>query len=329
MANAVFSPKDFKAWVIEEAQCGTAPTFTSACYQLDVDSVAFPSLNPNQVTGIRSRAGRVLHQDDFFQDNEMRVVEVSLSGTFHIDGGHVMLMQSVAGNDLTPASIADVTVGTTATGVTGKYGETAGNKTFTLILAPPDTTDGFNTVLTGCLCTSFTVSADSGTDGGVYKFEATISTGFNPTTNDETAEGGSVYGNDLIGISTLSAKKVYGLDVVMTSFGVTIESPAVYTGFNANGYEAFGRGEEISITANASVKYDLSTRPLYHSFNTQVNHKEEDFFTMTQTTAGNCSVAIPDGILTDVTFNEGDIMMLDVAMKAVTGDHAPITIDLT
>ena len=329
MANAVFSPKDFKAWVIEEATPGTAPTFTSGCYQLDVDSVAFPSLNPNQVTGIRSRSGRVLHQDDFFQDNDMRVVEVSLSGTFHVDGGHVMLMQSVAGNALTPASIADVEVGQTATGVTGKYGVAQDNATFTLILAPPDTTDGYNTVLTGCMCTSFTISADSGTDGGVYKFSATISTGFNPTTNDETAEAGNAYGNSLIGISTLSAKKVYGLDVVMSSFDVTIESPAVYTGFSSNGYEAFGRGEEISITSNATVKYDLVTRPLYHTFNTQANHKEADFFTMTQTTAGNCSIAIPDGILTDVVFNEGDIMMLDVAMKAVTGDHAPITIDLT
>ena len=329
MANAVFSPKDFKAWVIEEATPGTAPTLTSGCYQLDVDSVAFPSLSPNQVAGVRSRSGRVLHQDDFFQDNEMRVVEVSLSGTFHVDGGHVMLMQSVAGNDLTPASIADVSVATAATGVTGKYGTAQNNATFTLILAPPDTTDGYNTVLTGCLCTSFTVSADSGADGGVYKWSATVSTGFNPTTNDETAEAGAAYGTSLIGITTLSAKKVYGIDVVMTSFDVTIDSPAVYTGFNTNGYEAFGRGEEISITANATVKYDSATRPLYHTFNTQANHKEADFFTMTQTTAGNCSVAIPDGILTDVTFNEGEMMMLDVAMKAVTGDHAPITIDLT
>ena len=328
MANAVFSPKDFKAWVIEEAVCGTAPTFTSACYQLDVDSVAFPSLSPNQVMAVRSRSGRVFHQDDFFQDNDMKVVEVSLSGTFHNDGGHCMLMQSVCGNSLTPASVADATVAVAATGVTGLYGETAGDKTFTLILAPPDTTDGYNTVITGCLCTSFTVSADSGTDGGVYKWSATISTGRNLTTNDTTSEAGAVYGTGLIGITGLNAKKVYGIDVILSAFDVTVESPAVYTGVALTGYQAFGRGEEISITANATVKYDLATRPLYHTFNTQENHKEADFFTMTQTDATECSVAIPDGVLTDVTFNEGDMMMLDVAMKAVTGDHAPITFDL-
>ena len=157
MADGVFSPRDFQAWVIEETACGTAPTLTSGLYQLDVDSVSFPSLNPNQVIGVRSRAGRVLHQDDFFQDNEMRVVEVELEGTFHIDGGTNMLMQSVCGNNLTPNAIADVSVATSATGVTGKYGASTSEKTFTLILAPPDYDDGYNTVLAGCLCTSFTV----------------------------------------------------------------------------------------------------------------------------------------------------------------------------
>ena len=98
MANAVFSPRDFKAWVIEETTTGTAPTLTSGLYQLDVDSVSFPSLNVNQVTSVRSQTGRVAHIDDFFQDNDYRAVEVSLSGTWHKDGGHVMLAQSVCSN---------------------------------------------------------------------------------------------------------------------------------------------------------------------------------------------------------------------------------------
>ena len=29
MANAAFSPRDFKAWIIEEATTGTIPTITS------------------------------------------------------------------------------------------------------------------------------------------------------------------------------------------------------------------------------------------------------------------------------------------------------------
>ena len=48
MATAAFSPKDFKAWIIEEATTGTIPTITSGLLQLDVDSVSMPSLNVTQ-----------------------------------------------------------------------------------------------------------------------------------------------------------------------------------------------------------------------------------------------------------------------------------------
>lgn len=324
MANAVFSPRDFKAWVIEETQHGTAPSLSS-CFQLDVDSVAFPSLNPNQVTAVRSRSGRILHKDDFFQDNKMRAVEVSLSGTFHKDAGTTMLMQSVTGSSIGGA-VADVVMGATPTGITGKYGESAGDKTFTLVLAPPDTTDGFNTVLTGCLCTSFSINADTGTDGGLYKFEATISTGFTPTTNDDTVESGTVFGSGLISLLSATSADVYVGAIqapVISSFGVTIESPAVYTGFSANGYHSFARGSEFTVTANATVKYDLVTKPLYHNFNGQSAVTEGNFFAIPQA-SNNCGISMPDGILTDVTFNEGDVMMLDISMQGVSDGSANV-----
>lgn len=155
MANAVFSPRDFKAWVIEETTTGTAPTLTSGLYQLDVDSVSFPSLNVNQVTSVRSQTGRVAHIDDFFQDNDYRAVEVSLSGTWHKDGGHVMLAQSVCSNSLTPDSVADITIGAAPSATVGKYGESEANKTFTLVLASPDRTDAQNIVVKGCLAQTF------------------------------------------------------------------------------------------------------------------------------------------------------------------------------
>ena len=73
MANAAFSPRDFKAWVIEETDTGNnagaldAPAITSALLQLDVDSVSFPSISPNQKLDVRSSVGRVLHSNDFFK----------------------------------------------------------------------------------------------------------------------------------------------------------------------------------------------------------------------------------------------------------------------
>ena len=334
MANGVFSPRDFQAFVIEELTPGTAPAITSHLHQLDVDSVAFPSLSPNQVTAVRSRAGRILNIDDFFQDNEMRVMEVSLSGTFHKDVATTMLMQSVTGTDLGNA-VADVSLSSTATGVSGAYGDTADsgdNKTFTLVLASPDQVDGHNIVMVGCLCTSFSINAETGTDGGLYKFEATISSGQNPVTNNSDAPAitnGSAFGDGLISLLSATSADIYVGAIqapVISSFGITIESPAVYAGFSATGYHSYSRGAEFTVTANATVKYDSVTRSLYNSLNTQTSAINANCFAIPQA-SNNCGISMPEGILTDVTFNEGDVMMLDVSMQGVADDHNVIAFD--
>ena len=328
MANAAFSPKDFKAWIIEEATTGTVPTISSGLLQLDVDSVSMPSLSPNQNLTPRTSVGRVLHSNDFFQDNEMRVTEVSLSGTYHNDTGHILLMQSACGVALA-ATVADVTIPTASTTVSGKYGVTENDKTFTLVLAPPDTTDGYNILMPGCLCTNFSISADTGTDGGLYKWSATISTGQNPTTNDTTAEDGTVYSAAPISIATCTgATTVNSVATVLGGFSVTIDSPAVYMGFSATGYAAYARAPELSVTATASVKYDSVTRVILNNFNTQTAHDAADMLTLTQATAHNCSIAMIAGVLTNVALSEGDIMMLDVDIKAVNKGSAIISFDL-
>ena len=330
MANAAFSPRDFKAWIIEEATTGTIPTITSGLLQLDVDSVSFQSLNVNQVLEKRTSVGRVLHANDFFQDNVLRATEVSLSGTYHNDTGHLLLMQSACGVNLN-ASVADVTIPTASTTVSGLYGSgTEDNKTFTLVLAPPDTTDGYNIVLVGCLCTNFTISADSGTDGGIYKWSATISTGCKPITNNTATEAGTAYSSTPISIATLTSATTINsvTSTVLSSFSVAIDSPAVYSGVAATGYAAFARGAELAVTCSAQVKYDSVTRPLLNNFNTQTDHDAADFFTMTQATATDCSIAIGAGVLTNVALSEGDIMMLDIEGKAVNVGNDIISFNL-
>ncbi len=336
MANAAFSPRDFKAWIIEETDTGNnagaldAPAITSGLFQLDVDSVAFPSIAPNQNLDVRTSVGRVLHSEDFFQDNVLRATEVSLSGTYHNDAGHILLMQSVCGVDL-QSTVADVVIPTASTTVSGLYGSgTEANKTFTLVLAPPDTTDGYNIVLVGCLCTNFTISADSGADGGVYKWSATISTGCKPITNNTATEAGTAYTSSPISISTLTAATTINsiASTVLSSFSVTIDSPAVYTGVAATGFAAFARGPELAVTCAAQVKYDSVTRPLLNNFNTQTAHDAADFFTMTQASATDCSIAIGAGVLTNAALSEGDVMMLDIEGKAVNVGNNIISFDL-
>ena len=329
MANAAFSPKDFKAWIIEEATTGTIPTITSGLLQLDVDSVSMPSLNINQNLTPKTSVGRVLHNEDFFQDNVIRATEVSLSGTYHNDTGHILLMQSACGVALNPA-VADVVIPTASTTVSGKYGVTEGDKTFTLVLAAPDTTDGYNIVMPGCLCTNFSISAEAGSDGGLYKWSATISSGQKPVTNNEATEAGTVYSASPISINTLTSATTINsyASTVLSAFSVTIDSPAVYQGFSATGYAAYARSPELSVTATAQVKYDSVTRPILNNFNTQTAHDAADMFTMTQATATHCSIAIGSGVLTDVSLSEGDIMMLDIGIKAVNVGNDIISFDL-
>ena len=336
MANAAFSPRDFKAWVIEETDTGNnagaldAPAITSGLLQLDVDSVSFPSISPNQTLDVRSSVGRVLHSNDFFQDNVMRATEVTLSGTYHNDTGHLLLMQSVCGADLA-ASVADVVIPTASTTVSGLYGTgTEANKTFTLVLAPPDTTDAYNVILVGCLCTNFTLSAEAASDGGKYKWSATISTGCKPITNNTATEAGTAYSSSPISISTLtSATTINSIaSTILSSFSVTIDSPAVYTGVAATGYAAFARGAELAVTCAAQVKYDSVTRPLINNFNTQTAHDAADFFTMTQATATDCSIAIGAGVITNAALSEGEVMMVDFEGKAVNVGNNIIAFDL-
>jgi hypothetical protein len=332
MANAVFSPKDFKAWVIEESTTGTKPTITSGLYQLDVDSISFPSLNVNQVASVRTSTSRVAHVNDFFQDNDYREVEVSLSGTWHKDGGHAMLLQSVCSNSLTPDSVADVSVGTSASATVGKYGQSEANKTFTLVLASPDQTDGQNIVMVGCLCTSFTINADMGTDGGQYKWSATISSGRVPDLSEGSAAAGTAYSATSVNMAALdvSELRVASKTPILSAFSVTVSHPAVYTGIDeGNGYACFGRGEEIEVTASATVKLDSATMELPSEFDTQTEHDNADLLTLNQTTDTATSIAIPCGVMTNVAYNEGDAMMLDVELKALNnGSDAVITFDL-
>ncbi|BCV06565.1 MAG: hypothetical protein CM15mV137_210 [uncultured marine virus] len=146
---------------------GTAPIFTSGCYQLDVDSVVFPSLSPKSSSRNKIKKWWGFTSRRFFQDNDMREVEVFFIGNFScgwwscyvnakfwgkcFNSGIVLLMLKLVKQQL------ELLFGV------------AQGKNFYIKLAPPDKR-WLKTVLTGCMCTSFKISAVSGTDGGVYKF---------------------------------------------------------------------------------------------------------------------------------------------------------------
>jgi hypothetical protein len=153
-----------------------------------------------------------------------------------------------------------------------------------------------------------------------------------PDLTENSAVSGTAYSGTSVNMAALDVSeiKVASKSPILSAFSVTVSSSAVYTGVDeGNGYAAFGRGEEMEVTANATVKLDSATMELPSEFDTQTEHDNADLLTLNQTTDNVTSIAIPCGVLTNVSYNEGDAMMLDVEMKALNnGSDNVISFDL-
>ena len=325
-----FSPKEFKCFVISDAtNAGTSGIHSSNMLQLDVDSVSYPSLNVNQVLDVRSGVGHTLKDEDFFQDNKMRVVELSLSGTLHDDVGHRLLLANICG-----AAQADDTNQTIASGhkiVAQKYGAAVTNNasSLTVIIQPSDVSNQTGLEFPGCVVTNFSISADAGTEGGRYKWSATLQSGKTPDLASTAAAGSTVYANTTgTTLASASGVKVFALDAVLNSFSTTIDYPAVFTGITSTGYEVVSRGAECSVTHECQVKYDGNTKGLVNSFDTQTAALAENMFIITNN--GKFGIDTANGVLTNVAYSEGDIMMLDASIKAIDdGTDELLIVDLS
>ena len=325
-----FSPKEFKCFVISDAtNAGSTGIHSSNMQQLDVDSISFPSLNVNQTLDVRSGVGHTLKDEDFFQDNKMRVVELSLAGTLHDDAGHRLLIANICG-----AAQADDTNQTIGSGhkiVAQKYGAAVTNNasSLTVVLQPSDVTNQTGLEFPGMVVTSFSISADAGTEGGRYKWSATLQSGKVPDLASTAAAGSTVYANTTgTTLASASGVEVYNADAVLNSFTTTIDYPAVFTGITSTGYEIVSRGAECSVTHDCQVKYDGNTKGLVNSFDTQTAANAETTFIVVNN--GKFGVDTANGVLTNVAYSEGDVMMLDVSIKAVDdGTDALLEIDLS
>lgn len=332
MAGSVnaFSPKEWKAAVVSDATNAGATGIGSTMNQLDVDSISMPSLNPTQVLDVRSGAGRTLKDEDVFQDNVLRVVELSLSGTLHNDTGHKLLLQNIC-NDVS----GDVAV---ATGFTAASQNMAGStavtnaaSSLTFVLQPSDVSNQQGLEFFGCLVTSFSISADMGTEGGRYKWSATVQTGKKPDLASTANPTITAYANTNIPLlSNASGIKISDVsDIVMSSFTATIDSPAVFTGVTSSGYEIASRGSEVAVTVDTQVKYDTNTKGFISEYDTQTAaNTAGDMFKIVNNNA--YGVEIESGLFTGVSLSEGELMMLDCSIKAVDdGSSALITFDLS
>jgi hypothetical protein len=323
----VFSPKEWKVALISDATNAGDTGIGSTMLQLDVDSIGMPSLNPNQVLDVRSGAGRTFKDEDFFQDNVLRVVEISLSGTLHSDAAHKQLLQNITNN----TNAQDGVVDSNHTGTDQRYGANVTNNcsSLTLVMQPSDVTNQRALEFFGCVVTSFAISADASTEGGRYKFSATLQTGKKPDLASTATPTITPYLNtDMPTLSNGSGIKVMNKEVVLSTFTTTIEHPAVFSGLTTTGYEVVGRGAEIAVTTEAQIKYDAETKTMINDYDTQTAANTTNSFVITNNNA--FGVMIHNAVYTNVALSEGDMMMLDVALKAVDdGSDALVTVDVT
>ena len=321
-----FSPKEWKVGIVSDDTNAGATGIGSTLNQLDVDSIGFPSLNVTQKLDVRSGIGRTLKDEDFFQDNILRAVEISLSGTLHNDTGHKLLAQNIC-NDVTD----DIAVASGFSPASQKYGSAVTNSasSLTLVMQPSDTTNQQGLEFFGCVVTAFSITAETNTDGGQYKWSATLQTGKNPDLESTAEPTITAYANtDIPLLSSSSGHKVFNTDVILGSFTASLENPAVFTGVSATGYEVVSRGAEMAVSVEAQVKYDGNTKGFINSFDTQSSAQSGDMFVITNNNA--FGVNVQNGVFTNVALSEGDLMMLDCSIKSVDdGTDALITFDVS
>ena len=333
--TAAFSPKQFQVLIAEQDAFGTIEAGGGNAYHaLDVDSVGTPSLNPTQVLDVRT-GSRVLQKEDFLQDVKTSVKEISVSGTATTNALD-MLLENIMGEAEGSASGVYTFASNAGVQSVGKSDSSQAGTLLSVVIKSPltDTDLSFK----DCVVTTLTLNGDVGTEGGRIKFSATLQTGSlvedlsdSSTTVDTTFAASENY--FMSSWSDVAYRKIYGVDdLVMSSFSLNLENPATFSGISSTGYEVVSRAGEFSATLDVSAKYDVNTEPLIASFNNQT----QDGSTAAQATIlnndgsltdGAFGISIPKSFLTNVAFNEGDVMMLDVSVKAV-GDGSNALVEV-
>ena len=333
--TAAFSPKQFQVLIAEQDAFGTIEGAGGNAYHaLDVDSVGMPSLNPTQVLEPRTGA-RALQKEDFFQDVKASVKEISVSGTATtavLD----LLLENITGEAVGSASgVYSFASNAGVQSVGASDSSQAGTLLSVIVTSPLSNSD---LAFKDCVVTSLTLNGDTGTEGGRVKFSVTFQTGtLAEDLSDASISADTDFGADenyfMSSWSDVAYRKMYGVDdLVMSSFSLTLENPATFSGLISTGYEVVSRAGEFSATLDATAKYDANTEPLIASFNNQT----QEGSTASQATILNNDSSLTDGafgikmdktVLTNVGFNEGDVMMLDISVKAV-GDGSNALVEV-
>ena len=325
ISTSAYSPKEFQVLIAEQDAFGTIESSGGNAYHaLDVDSVGSPSLNPNQGLDVRN-GSRVLQATDFFQDSKATVKEISVSGTA-TTAALDMLLENIMGE-------AEGTANGVYTFASNKgvqqIGTGDGSLVGTMLSVVIKSAFGTNADLSfkDCVVTSLTLNGDTGTEGGRIKFSCTFQTGStvedltDAATTVDTAFTAASENYLMSSWTDPDYRKVVGVNsLLLSSFSLALDNPATFHGATTNGYELVARAGEFSATLDVTVKYDDKSEDMFEVLNGQSTgaSKGVTLFNNDATLSdANFGINMPASVLTSVAFNEGDIMMLDLSVKAV------------
>tara|TARA_R100000655_G_scaffold847_1_gene3462 strand:- start:2627 stop:3643 length:1017 start_codon:yes stop_codon:yes gene_type:complete len=316
-----YSPKQFSFLIAEQDDWGTINPDSSGSpdnswLAVDVDSVGSPSLNLNQVLEPRS-GSRVLQATDFYQEKLVRVIEISVSGTATTEVLD-LLLGNITQGDTVPYLL-------TSAGAVQNMTSATVNQTANQLLsvAYKSPASGHAMGFKDVFCTAISFNADAATEGGRIKFSATFKTGSAPIMNQADIAIDTVISSNNYYMSNWDAddRIIAGhSNVLVNSFTLNIENDVVFAGPCTTGYESASRVGEISATADFNVKYDDNTDVLFENFTDQATGTSEGTTLMgTDDTPsdGEFEFKLANSVITDVAFNEGDMMGVDVSVKAV------------
>ena len=318
--SKAYSPKEFSFLIAEQDDFGTLNAdsggSSTSWVAVDVDSVGSPSLNINQTLDHRT-GSRVLQATDFFQDNKAKVIEISVSGTATTEVLDLILGNITQG-DTSPYLLANNSGSQNFT--TGTENQTA-NQILSICYKSP--ASGHALAFKDCFCSSISLNGDAGTEGGRIKFTATFKTGSLPTLNqsDITIDT-PISSNNYFMSNWVSDYRVLAnqSDVLVNTFTLNVENDLVFAGITSTGYESVSRVGEINANADFNVKYDDNTDVLFQNFHDQTTGASIGQTLMSTDTTpsdGEFEFKFAGSVITSAALSEGDMMALDVSVKAV------------
>ena len=352
--STTYSGREFKVYIGADGDAdydpgvGTINASTNGVtmYRLDVEGITLPTFSPNQEFEMRSGSGRIAEFGNMFSSSKRTTSEISLSGRATLQDLPIFME-----NVLSQAATTNDNYFEIATGYApGNFkdgdatGATVWNKTMTIHFVAPTAADSYT--FTGCVCTSYSLTADMATAGGRYDYSATFQTQYIPSKGADSMTAAQEL------TTTLGAQNVYlsdqsykdmnimeynsdgddstSISPVINTFTLTIESPTVFLGAQGDDAEpeVFGRAvPELNVTFGGSLKYDTETDKLLEAHRDSGNDSYIQFLLSNKGPTSNFETPASIAIAADDEQLFGFIAMKAKLISASVGSGDVATVD--